>query len=206
MDTIIMDVCLKFINEVVTFFKGNPKDLTTIENELQKKERAFLLKMTKTYLEALDQAIAKDKKHRPKGVVIERKNEERTIFTSFGNLSFKRTYYKDKKNKSYLYLLDQAMGIETYSRLSANLKAELINEASFSSYQKTSQSITQGEISKQTVAKKVQSPKKLDREEEKEKRKVKILHVEADEDHVSLKDGSSVLVPLISIHEKRSKR
>jgi len=29
-----------------------------------KKERAFLLKMTKTYLKALDQAIAKDKKNK----------------------------------------------------------------------------------------------------------------------------------------------
>jgi len=33
------------------------------------------------------------------------------------------------------------------------------------------------------------------------KRKVRELHIDIDEDHVSLQDGRKVVVPLISIHE-----
>ncbi|MEW6661948.1 MAG: UPF0236 family transposase-like protein, partial [Bacillota bacterium] len=33
------------------------------------------------------------------------------------------------------------------------------------------------------------------------KREVKVLHVDADEDHVPLQDGSNTIVPIVTIHE-----
>jgi len=201
-ETIILEICEEFINEVCGFFgDGQAKKLASIETELLEKSHQFLLKMTKAYFESLDRAIAQDRGRLKRGLVIERKDDERTIYTQLGTLRFKRTYYRDRKNKGYLYLLDQAVGLEAYSRVSSAMAVELVNHASQSSYGESAQHISNGEISRQTVMEHVRRTKRLETEPVKEKRKVKILHVEADEDHVPMQDGTNTIVPLISIHE-----
>ena len=62
-------------------------------------------------------------------------------------------------------------------------------------------SICDGDISRQTVKNKIRRTEDLKVEVPEEKRKIKYLHVEADEDHVSLQDGTNTIVPLISIYE-----
>ncbi len=39
---------------------------------------------------------------------------EITISTLFGDITFKRRYYKDTETKMYVYLLDQVLGIWVY--------------------------------------------------------------------------------------------
>jgi hypothetical protein len=118
-DSIILEICEEFINEVVGYFgDGQAKKLESIETELKEKSFGFLLKMTKAYFETLDNAMAQDKGRLKRGLVIERRDDERTIYTLLGILKFKRTYYHNKKKKEYLYLLDQAVGLEGYSRVS----------------------------------------------------------------------------------------
>jgi hypothetical protein len=119
----------------------------------------------------------------------------------FGQLSFKRTYFYDKRNKEYVYLLDKAVGLESYERVSNTGAVNLVEHASESSYGESSRHVTNGEISRQTVMKKLRKLKDLKIPEPPVKRRVKVLYVNADEDHISLQDGSSTIVPLISIHE-----
>jgi len=97
--------------------------------------------------------------------------------------------------------LDKAVGIENYDRVSGIVSAALVEHASEVSYQKSSKYVCNGDISRQTVKNKMRQIKDLKVEAPKEKLKVKYIHVEADEDHVSLQDGTSTIVPLISIYE-----
>jgi len=119
----------------------------------------------------------------------------------FGLLEFRRRYYKNKLNGQYEYLLDKAVGIENYDRVSGTVSAALVEHASEVSYQKSSKYVCDGNISRQTVKNKVKRIKGLKVEAPKEKLKAKYIHVEADEDHVWLQDGTNTIVPLISIHE-----
>lgn len=202
MDSIILEICKEFINNVVGYFgDGQIKKLESIETDLKKRSFEFVLKITKAYFEALDQAIAQDKSRLKRGLVIERRDDERTIYTQLGVLKFKRTYYHNKKKKEYVYLLDQAVGFLGYSRVSTATAIELINHASQSSYGESSKHICNGEISRQTVMQQVRKLNRLETKPVNRKRNVKILHLEADEDHVSLQNGTNTIVPLISVHE-----
>ena len=93
------------------------------------------------------------------------------------------------------------MGIESYERISGNVVKELIEHASESSYQESTRHVTGGAISRQTVMKRLHSLQGLKVKEPASKRDVKVLYVNADEDHAALQSGRNTIVPLISIHE-----
>ena len=67
------------------------------------------------------------------------------------------------------------------------------------SYERSSEYITGGQISKQTVMNKIRAASP--RQKPTKYRAVEELHIDADEDHVSLQDGGSTIVPLISVYE-----
>lgn len=203
MNTIVHQICNNFLDEVVNFFgQSRTLSLEEIETSLKEKTNVFILNMIKTYLEQLDQEIVKDKAgRRKKGIVVERRDDNREQYLQFGQLSFKRTYFHDKRNKKYMYLLDKVVGLEPYERVSGTVATELVEHASESSYGESSRHVTGGEISRQSVMKKLRKLNNLKIPAPSSKRQVKILYVNADEDHVSLQDGRKCIVPLISIHE-----
>lgn len=200
---IILQICGNFINEVVNFFKGEEvKSINEIAENMKQKSEQFTKEMTRAYLINLDQAIKEDKAgRREKGIVVERNGDKRDVYIKIGQLNFERTYYWDKKREEYVYLLDQAVGLEERERISSAVGAELVEHAAEASYEESSRHVCNGEVSRQTVMNKLRKIKELKVEAPKEKREVKILHIEADEDHVSLQDGTTTIVPLIIIHE-----
>ena len=62
------------------------------------------------------------------------KKEPRTILTSKGPITFKRRYYYDTNNDTYLYLLDNILEIPKYSRLSKELKIKILSSLNHLSY------------------------------------------------------------------------
>jgi len=200
---IVLQICKKFIGEVVEFFdSGIPRKVEEMEETLKEKSDSFLLEMIKAYLESLDDAIREDKAGRSKrGITVERRNDKRELYTVFGQLKFARTYYYDNHHREHVYLLDQAVGIESYSRVSDTVCAQLVEHAQETSYAKSSQHVTGGAITRQTVMQKLRSLKELKIEPPSKKRSIKTLHVDADEDHVHLQNGRNAIVPLICIHE-----
>jgi hypothetical protein len=210
-NNIIQQICENYIREVLDFFDtGTIRTLDEMETELKEKTNCYLRNTMKTYLEGLDEAIAEDKTGRKKkGYVVEHKGDKREIYTQFGSLEFNRRYYKNKINDTYSYLLDRVVGIESYDRVTGSVSAALVESASEVSYAKSSKYICDGYITPQTVMNKIRRTKELNIGIPEEKRKVRYLNVEADEDHVSLQDGTDTIVPLISIHEgveRRGKR
>jgi len=210
-NNIIQQICENYISEVLDFFDtGTIRTLDEIETELKEKTDCYLRNMMKIYLEGLDEAIAEDKTGRKKkSYVIEQKAVKREIYTQFGSLEFNRRYYSNKLDGTYSYLVDKVVGIESYDRVSSSVSAALVESASEVSYAKSSKYVCDGHITSQTVMNKIRRVKELKVEIPEEKRKVRYLNVEADEDHVSLQDGTDTIVPLISIHEgieRRGKR
>lgn len=203
MDTILHQICDNFTGEVLNFFGENKKlSVEEIETTLKEKVDAFILNVLKTYLEQIDQEIVNDKTDRKKkGIVVQRRNDKREQYTLFGQLTFNRTYFYDKRNKEYTYLLDKAVGLESYERISGTVAKQLVEHASETSYGQSSRHITGGDLSRQSVMKKLRKLKNLEVSFPADKRKIKVLYVNADEDHVSMQDGSKSIVPLISIHE-----
>jgi hypothetical protein len=202
-NNIIQQICENYISEVLNFFGTSKiRTIDEMETELKEKTNCYLRNMMKIYIERLDEAIAEDKESRKKkGYVIEQKAVKREIYTQFGNLEFKRRYYKNKLSGTYSYLVDKVVGIESYDRVSSLVSAALVESASELSYTKSSKYVCDGNISRQTVMNKIRRTKELKIKVPEEKRKVRYLNVEADEDHVSLQDGTNTIVPLISIHE-----
>jgi len=210
-NNIIQQICEKYISEVLDFFDSRTiRTLDEIECDLKEKTDCYVRELMRTYLEGLDEAIAEDKTGRKKkGFVIEHKADKREIYTQFGSLEFNRRYYKNKLIGTYSYLLDNVVGIESYDRITGSVSAALVESASEVSYYKSSKYVCDGNISRQTVMNKIRRIKELKTESPEGKRKIKCLNVEADEDHVSLQDGTNTIVPLISIHEgveRRGKR
>jgi len=160
--------------------------------------------MMKIYVENLDKEIKADKKWRRKnGIVVERNSDKREIFTKFGVLTYHRTYFYDKKNDTYIYLVDTVLGIDPYDRISTAVAADMVEYSGDNSYAKSSQYTTGGLISRQTVMNKTRKLKeeKLKMEAEGPKRKMQVIHIDADEDHVALQNGKNAIVPLITIYE-----
>ena len=203
MNTILLQKCQEFIDQIINFFAADEiRVIEEMETTLKEYTDGFILEMMSTYLENLDKAIEADKSgRRQKGIVIERKNDKREIFTVFGTMQFSRTYYYDKRQQEYTYLLDRVVGLERNERVTGTVAVNLVEHASKYSYAKSSHNITGGAISRQTVMNKVRLLDNLKIENSKEKKIVKVLHIDADEDHVAMQDGSNAVVPLISVYE-----
>jgi len=86
--------------------------------------------LIKAYFELADEAILKGKTSRKeKGPVVGRREDRRSLYTIFGDISFKRTYYFDKSHKKYVYPLDKALGLDKYERLTEAVAIRLVETA-----------------------------------------------------------------------------
>ena len=202
---ILLQIAINFFKELLEFFDNSEvRTLEEIEAELFRIMKAFIRELIKAYIKLADEAMFNDKASRKqRGLVVERRDDKRSVYTIFGDILFSRTYYYDKKRKAYVYPLDEALRLDKRQRLTEAVAIRLVETAGDVSYAKSSMNVTDGEISKQTVKNKIHS---LNLEALKIKdhtggKGVKVLHIDADEDHASLQNGRSTAVPLICIYE-----
>ena len=202
MNTIIQNIFAEYQNKMMEMFQ-TPEAVTLwrIEKEGVRLIREMVMAIMRAYVVELSANIRADQKGRRKaGLVIERLGDERRILTEFGEFDYKRDYYLDKRDGRYRYLVDEALDVEKKQRISSAVGLALAGAAAEMSYEKSSRYVAGGEVSRQTVMGKVRNsqPKA---EAQKEKKQVTALHVDADEDHVTLSGGKKSSVPLISVYE-----
>lgn len=202
MKEIIQEIVVEFYSNVCEFFERDQlANLVTAEKELTEHVNNVVCRVLEAYYEQVDESILKDKAGRKAdGLIVVRRNERRSVLSKFGEIKYGRTYYKDRKKNSYCYPVDEIIGIEKYQRVSTGLGLELCEAARNVSYAKSSGQVSGGRVSSQTVMNKLRQS----RAEEvviEEKRHVTALHVDADEDHVSMSDGKKSIVPLVSVYE-----
>jgi len=207
----------KIIDEAVNKIKSGLTDLfinqshgvrlSDLEKGVCEMVTAACVPVVQKFYEQLDEEIRQDKAGRKQtGLCVERKGDRREILTMLGTLSYERTYYR-KASGGYEYPVDTLAGIEAYERVSRDVGLALVDASCRMSYAKAGYYVTGGNVSGQTVMNKIRSayPKQAPAEY----RHVPELHIDADEDHVTLQNGYKTIAPLISVYEgidKNNKR
>ena len=159
------------------------------------------LQIVSAYLEEMDTALCDGAKalRRQDGITVKEHGVPRTILTEIGELHYNRSYFRLKDN-TFVYLLDQLIGVEGYERLSKELVASLLQAATVKSYQQAIDATHQN-LSRQTVHNRLLAMKDLAADVETAKTTPEMLDVFADEDHVHLRPKGGAIVPLVTITE-----
>ncbi|NLP34471.1 MAG: ISLre2 family transposase [Clostridiales bacterium] len=137
-------------------------------------------------METMDEVI-KNEPGRSDRYEVVHTNNPNTLLCCLGSFTYDRTYYRDKKTGEYIYLCDRQFGIEPKAKTMEDSKALALEEAIETSYRKgglnasVKETLSKGSIKNLIHNLVVEMP----RPEIKEKKKVKILHINADEDHVA---------------------
>ena len=204
MENILHDFNEKVISLLINCLKNSitEKGISDFTNDLESEMIKFGSEVTQFLIEYAENIIFKLKERKEKFESLEK--DERTIISIFGEVNFKRRYYKDKETKERIYLLDQFLKLEKRERMLQNVKERLIEEARETSYRRAGEKASYGtEISKQTVKNEIN---KLDfkaeiSEEKANKKKVKKIYIIADEDHVHLQKGGIEEPRLVVVYD-----
>lgn len=207
MERIITEITEKLKRGFCVFFSGTQTDVRAAELFFSKRIAEATMELLQAYYEQQDERLRKDKTGRKEtGLNVERRGDKREMLTLLGRLEYRRTYYK-KASGGYEYPIDKLVGVDAYERISEGVGLALVETSRKLSYERASEYITGGQISKQTVMNKIRAASP--RQRPAAYRVVEELHIDADEDHVSLQDGSDTIIPLISVYEgieRRGKR
>ena len=116
------------------------------------------------------------------------RRDETTLLTSLGSVTYHKTLFKNKFTGEHEYLLDRVMGIEKHARMTEDAEAKLLEEAVETSYRKGGEnaSISDDVVSKETVMNKIHLLEFPKAEPQPEKKALRYLYIDADEDHVAL--------------------
>ena len=178
------------------------KGIAEFTEDLVKEFAVLGTKMTELVIGYAEEEIfkLKDRKEQFESLEI----DNRTIVSIFGEIRYKRRYYKNKETNRKVYLTDEFLGIRQKERLLDNVKERLLNEAIESSYEKAGEKAAYGvKISKQEVKNQIEELD-LDStlyEENMEKKLVKELYIIADEDHVHLQKGGISEPRVVIVYE-----
>ena len=126
---------------------------------------------------------------------------KRTIITEYGNIEYTRRYYRNKQTKEYVYLADEKLGIEKNERITKDVESKIIEFAHDMSYSKAGKKVVNEEIISPTTVMKKLRKEELKVEVSEEKKQIKRLYIEADEDHVSERGNKIGMPKLVYIHE-----
>lgn len=182
------------------FFENKIVNIDHAEVCLGQEISAAVLELLAGYYEQVDRELLENKAGRKAvGLSVERRNEKRRVLTQLGELEYQRTYYH-AKDGTYCHPVDELAGISPNQKVSGGVGLALVEASRTMSYAKSSNLVTGGHVSRQTVLHKIREsiPK---RDVILEKRAVPVLHVDADEDHVHLQNGKNGIVPLVSVYE-----
>lgn len=136
--------------------------------------------------EFYDTLLHDRKELRPGWQVVRR--DEVSKLTSLGEVTYKKIYFYNPQTGERCYLLDRLMGVGPGERLTEDALARIYEEAAESSYRKggVNASISRVLVSKETIMEKLHNLQFLKAEQPEEKKQVKTLYIDADEDHVAL--------------------
>lgn len=192
MENILHDFNKKIISLAENYLKNLifSKGISSFTDDLIAEFAQFGSNLTQFMIEYAEQIIFELEERKESFESLEK--DERSIVSIFGEIHYKRRYYRNKKNNDKVYLLDKFIGVESKQRLLENVRERLIKEAIDTSYENAGNKAAYGiKISRQEVKNEIE---KLDLDKEfytnKEiKKQVKNLYVIADEDHVHLQKG-----------------
>lgn len=170
-------------------FFQNPKDFYSLETTVKSTTEAFSAAFLGNVLTSMNQKIYEDGWRQGKYTV--QRTDKRTLISSVGDISFESTYYREKENKEYHYLVEEVLGLGAHERFTEEAEVILLTEAMKTSYAEAARSLpSKQEITKTTVMNKVHRiAKEIPLPTKEYKKSCKYLFIEADEDHVAEQHG-----------------
>lgn len=164
-------------------------DMTKIAEMIQEVTKAVTdlgLSMIAEEWESYDELLRERKGLRPGWYIVRR--DETTLLTSLGSVTYHKTLFRNKQTGEHEYLLDRIMGIEKHARLTEDAEAKILEEAVQTSYRRGGENaaISEDMVSKETVMNKIHILQFPKAELQPEKKALKYLYIDADEDHVAL--------------------
>ena len=162
-------------------FAGNT---LRFEEDLMRVMIEFGRKIYQECLKEIEENI-RQSEFRKKNYYVEHKADRRTLLTTFGNLEIERAYYKPKNGGKSVYLLDKYVGLAPHDKVSLAVKTKFVEEAVETSCQKGGEKacMTEDVVSKQTIKNTIHELEvELEEEIPVQKKKIKNLHIQADED------------------------
>lgn len=177
---------IKEIEIIVKNLLDGENDAADLSNDIHKRVLNLGCRLVSEIYEQIDEEIFKSLVRKNK-YYAEQKDMPRSIVDVMGTVSFKRRGYVPKQGGEYIYLLDLIMGLDDNQKVSMAAAAKILEEAVESSYAKAGKKVNLlDQVSKETVKDIVHGlvvdfPVK----EAVEKKKLKHLHIVADEDHVA---------------------
>ena len=174
------------IENIGADFFEHPKDIHGLVTGIRAEVLTLGAGLIGDFLEEMDRMI-RDSAGRKKHWEIVRR-DRKTLLTSIGEVTFLKTMYKNKKTGERRYLLDDMIGIEKNARMTEDAEAALLEEVVETSYRRAGEAVSLTDhVSKGTVKNKLhqlQFPSEV--RQPAEKKKVRYLYIDADEDHVPL--------------------
>ena len=211
MNNIIQQISEKLTKKILEkAYSGGICDIDLLSSSVLEDCKSAARDILEAIVSDLNIKIREDKPSRKaRGLILKEKNRERSLFTEIGRLNLPRDYYYDKKEEKYEYLLDKVIGLQGYERISAGVMAKLVSMATEVSYAKSAETVTGDQVSRQCVRECILKLGAIEKRPQpyEPKRKVKELHVFADEDHVHMqregkaKGKKSKTVPLVTVTE-----
>lgn len=211
MNNIIQQISEKLTKKILEkAYSGGICDIDLLSSSVLEDCKSAARDILEAIVSDLNIKIREDKPSRKaRGLILKEKNRERSLLTELGRLDLPRDYYYDKKEEKYDYLLDRVIGLQGYERISAGVRAKLVSMATEVSYAKSAETVTGGQLSRQCVRECILKLGAIEKRPQpyEPKRKVKELHLFADEDHVHMqregraKGKKSRMVPLVTVTE-----
>ena len=195
MDEIIHYISEEFIRNLLSQVEGfydSPDKLAEFIINIRKETDELARQTIQTVVQELD-SIIKTLPARKKKWYVERKDDGKKLMTSVGEISFQKTLYvsKDEVDEEgkplSCYLIDKLLGITPNQSMTEDAMANIYEEAAQTSYRKAGESACPEGVTKATVKNllhRTRFPENFC--PPKEKKEVRYLYIEADEDHYHL--------------------
>lgn len=183
--TQFLEVGTKKLESAGEKFIKNPTDIASFAMAVKEEILVLGLSLIQEMLEDMDQAIKDNQVRKSSWDIV--KVDKKSLITCIGSVEFRKTLYQNKKNGKRMYLLDGALSLSSHQRITEDAIAQLYEETVQTSYRRGGEAVSLlDNVSKQTVKSLLHNTKFPEEVIPDEKRKVKYLYIDADEDHVAL--------------------
>lgn len=198
------NVCVDFFNDSLQKVLGHNLSLAQLDQNLNQFLQMSGVLLMENLLEEIDAAIYEAVK--PSHQYQVKAKRTRTLTTLWGDVSFSRRYYQDKKDGTYHYLLDEWISLEKYTHIDPLCQAGLVAHAADVSYSKSVSLTTPKRLSAQSVMNSIRKMGTIPNEAAampEAKPGLQKVYVEADEDHVAMQHARSKQMKLINVYEAK---
>ena len=199
MENIIQQIVIETAKNFLNYFESNGMcALDRMTEDLRLISDDMAARILSAIIQASDESLCDAKEERKAdGITIRERGVPRTLLTALGLFTYKRTYFDTEAGQ--VFLLDNILGVSPYERIDAGVSAKLVNTAATHSYGRSAAIIAGDKVSRQSVRNKILNTGEVAYVPEPADYTPEILHIFADEAHISLQNGTKTILPLVTV-------